>query len=126
MLTVCLVLLIVIGLLFIYYVFFAKKNNASKEKMTNGMKIVNYNTEWCGFSKRFQPIWDDFANDMKKKYPNIQVIDMKCDNNENKDKCMIPEVEGFPTVILHKDDKLIIYDDSRTKDSLMKFVEANK
>jgi hypothetical protein len=126
MLTVCLVLLIVIGLLFMYYVFFAKKNDTSKEKMTNGMKIVNYNTEWCGFSKRFQPIWDDFTKDMKKKYSNIEVIDMKCDKDENKDKCMIPEVEGFPTVILHKDGKSIVYEDSRNKESIMKFIEANK
>ena len=126
MLNICLVLIVVAGLLFIYYVFFAKKESPSKEKMSNNfIEIINYNTEWCGYSKRFQPIWDEFAREMAIKNPSVKVTDMKCDNPNNKEKCTIPEVEGYPTVVLHKGDTKIVFNDNRSKESLLKFVEQN-
>jgi thiol-disulfide isomerase/thioredoxin len=119
------VIAIVIGLLFIYFVFFAKKDSQVKEHMDSNMKIVNYNTEWCGYSKRFQPIWDQFTQEMKTKHKEIDVIDMKCDKDENKEKCSVPEVEGFPTVVLYKNGTPKPFNDSRSVESLLKFVEEN-
>ena len=121
---VCLVLLVVVGLLFIYYVFFAKKDT-SKEKMENKKRIINYNTEWCGYSKRFQPVWDEFTKQMKSKYPDIDVIDMKCDREENDSKCQVPEVEGYPTVVFYSD-KPYVFSGSRNPEELLKFVEEHK
>jgi hypothetical protein len=123
------VIAIIIGLLFIYFVFFTKKEESCKEHMNSenkNMKIINYNTEWCGYSKRFQPTWDTFTQEMKTKHSDVEVIDMKCDKDENKDKCTVPEVEGFPTVCLYKDGKPIIYNESRTVEKLLKFVTDNK
>ncbi len=127
MLNICLVLIVVAGLLFIYYVFFAKKDSHPKEKMEGqpAIEIVNYNTDWCGYSKRFEPIWLDFGNDMATKHPEIKVTNMKCDNPTNKEKCAIPEVEGFPTVVLHKGNTKIVFNDNRTKENLLKFIEEN-
>jgi len=125
MLNICLVLIVVAGLLFIYYVFFAKKDSNPREKMEGQPEIINYNTDWCGYSQRLEPIWNDFTKEMGSKYPNIKVTNLKCDNPNNKEKCMIPEIEGYPTVILHKGDKKIVFDDMRTKENLLKFIEEN-
>jgi hypothetical protein len=110
LLGICLVLFI--------FLFFTMK----KEHMSN-IKIINYNTEWCGYSKKFKPIWDEFTQIMKVKHPNIEVIDMKCDISKNKNNCKIPEVEGFPTVILFNGNNKKVFEDNRTVDDLLKFVE---
>lgn len=123
MINILLVSLIVVGLLFIYYVFFnSTSNKSTTERMTNKLKIINYNTSWCGYSKRFQPIWDEFTTKMKSEKPDVTVIDMKCDVEENEDKCSLPEVEGFPTVVLYDNDKPYIFSGERSVAKLMDFV----
>ena len=94
--------------------------NKKKEHLSN-KKIVNYNTEWCGYSKQFQPVWDQFTNEMKIKHPEIDVIDMKCDKDENKEQCKIPEVHGFPTVVLFDGDAKKVFQGDRTVESLLAF-----
>lgn len=120
MINILLVSLIVVGLLFIYYVFFS--TTIAKENMNNSLKIINYNTNWCGYSKRFQPIWDEFTAKMKTLRPDIDVIDMKCDVEENESKCKVPEVEGYPTVVLYDGDKSSVFNGDRSVDNLVTFV----
>ena len=95
--------------------------NKKREYMSN-KKIINYNTEWCGYSKQFQPIWDKFTSEMKTKHPEIEVVDMKCDKAENEVKCKIPEVHGFPTVVLFDGDNKKVFNDDRTVEKLLAFV----
>jgi hypothetical protein len=122
MLKKVLVVCIIIGLLFIFFVFFGKKGKNIKEHFAG--RIVNYNTEWCGYSKQFQPTWDKFTEAMKAKHPEVAVIDMKCDKEENEAKCKVPEVQGFPTVILYdENNKSKVYNGPRTLEKLMEFVE---
>jgi hypothetical protein len=120
MINILLVSLIVVGLLFIYYVFFS--STSTPERMTNKLKIINYNTEWCGYSKRFQPIWNEFTAKMKSLKPDVDVIDMKCDKEENESKCRVPEVEGFPTVVLYDNDKPYVFNGERSVNKLVDFV----
>lgn len=120
MVNIILIIVIVIALLFIYFMF----NKKSNENLSSGAKIVNYNTEWCGFSKRFQPVWEEFTNVMKDKHPEVDVVDMKCDKDGNEIKCRIPEVSGFPTVVLHVNDKKYVFEGKRETNDLVKFVES--
>jgi thiol-disulfide isomerase/thioredoxin len=122
MVQIVLVTIIIIGLLFIYYVFFS--STTTKEKMTNKLKVVNYNTSWCGYSIRFQPIWNDFVAKMKATNSNVELVDMKCDLEENESKCRVPEVEGYPTVVLYENDKSHVFDGNRTVDGLIDFVKS--
>ena len=123
MINILLVSLIVVGLLFVYYVFFSSTaTNSNQENMNNKLKIINYNTNWCGYSKRFQPIWNEFTNKMKSLKPDVDVIDMKCDNESNESKCRVPEVEGYPTVVLYDGDKPNVFNGERSVDNLINFV----
>jgi thiol-disulfide isomerase/thioredoxin len=91
------------------------------------IKIYNFNTTWCGWSKRFQPIWDKFTNDVKadNNLNNlVQVIDVKCDNDDNKQLCIDNNVEGYPTIKLLKDGQVIDFDAKPTKDTLVKFLNT--
>jgi thiol-disulfide isomerase/thioredoxin len=94
------------------------ENNNIKNNNTN-KKIVLYHAEWCGHCKNFLPVWKQFV----KQYPEINVEDIECSNEGNKSKCA--NIEGFPTVILFKDDQQIQYNGERTIDGLLNFVQNN-
>jgi protein disulfide-isomerase A6 len=91
-------------------------------KLDNSTIIYNFNTSNCGYSVRFQPTWDQFAN--KNIDPNIKIIDVKCDNNKNNELCNKYDIEGYPTVLKVKSSVVSIYNGPRTLDGLLDF--ANK
>ena len=63
--------------------------------------IYNFNTSWCGYSVNFQPTWDEFSKELNSTKPSSEVVavDMKCDDNANRDMCMKWDIRGFPTII---------------------------
>jgi len=81
--------------------------------------VYNFNTNWCGYSKKFQPIWDRFVDSIATN-SNIVALDMKCDNNQNADLVKKYSVEGFPTVIIDDGKSFIIYKGNRTVNDLRK------
>jgi hypothetical protein len=86
------------------------------------IRFYNFNTSWCGWSTKFQPEWDKFMNIVRSnpKLNNmVDVQDVKCDNDANKQLCAENDVQGFPTVIIKYNDKTINYDGPRTVDGLM-------
>ncbi len=85
------------------------------------IKIYNFNTEWCGYSKQFQPIWNTFYNSIKIN-DNIEAFDVKCDNNKNKDLCIKYNIEGFPTIIIDNNSNVTKYTGPRTLEGLKKAV----
>lgn len=84
--------------------------------------IVLYYADWCGWSQKFLPIWEEFSkqvnNTMKEK-----VVASKIDCATDNSKCN--NVGGFPTVLLHMaDGKTISYNGNRTLKDLMEFLTA--
>lgn len=96
----------------------------SENKMSNLIKVYNFNTSWCGYSVRFQPEWDKFQKEIKSRneLANIQAYDIKCDNASNKQMCINYEIPGFPTIIIEKDNKKIDYNGPRTSDAIIESI----
>ena len=94
-------------------------NNELSDKVT----IMNFNTEWCGYSKQFQPIWDNFTKKMSKK--KINVKDVKCDRANNQGLCEKYDIEGFPTVKLVNNGKVHEFRGRRTVEDLSEFVNQH-
>jgi thiol-disulfide isomerase/thioredoxin len=91
------------------------------------IKIFNFNTTWCGWSKKFQPEWDKFSQVVKtnSKYSNVDVHDIKCDDINNEEVRKLSEeyqVPGFPYVVIDTDDDRYPYKGPRTADSLLQCV----
>jgi len=104
---------------------FSAENSILKTKPI--IKIFNFNTEWCGWSKRFQPEWNSFMDYVKNPNNNlthIQAFDVKCDNENNKNICEKYRVPGYPYVIIEVNDTRISYEGERTKDALISYVSA--
>ena len=109
---------LVVGVI-IYMTYFQKESFANSDNI----KIYNFNTEWCGWSKRFQPEWDEFTKRVNSdRKLNIEVLDVKCDNKNNESMCEKFEVSGFPSVIAEVNGKRHHYKGSRTAGALMEYI----
>lgn len=78
------------------------KSNQENSKTPKVAKILNFNTSWCGWSKKFQPEWDKFSDYVNNtNLPlNIKAVDVKCDVDSNKGLCEKYEIPGFPSVVI--------------------------
>lgn len=118
------ILLLLVGLCVLCLVVtncFDSVANKTQENMSVGKaKIINFNTSWCGYSRQFEPVWAKFA--LKMKGRNIEVINMKCDQDENKGTCNKYSIRGYPTVkLILGDGKEIEFNGNRTVDALEAF-----
>ena len=89
------------------------------------LKFINYNTTWCYWAKKIQPVWDKLKK-LNENNENIEILDIKCDLKDNEKLCNENEIEGFPTLKLYTDDDQVIdYEVDSSLDDLVKFLEAN-
>jgi thiol-disulfide isomerase/thioredoxin len=114
----------IIGFIVIYMLLNEKdseKFTQDIEKFTDNKKtkVFNFNTLWCGWSKKFQPEWDKFSESVKTN-PNIEAIDVKCDNPENEQMCKDYDVPGFPYIVVEKNNVKTSYDGQRTSEAMLK------
>lgn len=95
-----------------------------EEQSKDIIDVFNLNTSWCGWSVKFQPEWDKFT-EMVKDRPNINAVDVKCDQKENEEVCQRMNVPGFPSVVIIKNGKeRIDYSGARQATEILKFVET--
>lgn len=95
-----------------------------EEQSKDTIDVFNLNTSWCGWSVKFQPEWDKFTEMVKDK-PNINAVDVKCDQKENEEVCQAMNVPGFPSVVIIKNGKdRIDYNGARQASEILKFVET--
>lgn len=97
--------------------------NENKKKLN----IYNFYAPWCPHSTNFLPIWNNFSeyiNNNKSKYNfDINVQSIICD--ENMDMCTKYEIQGLPTVIYEYNGNKTKYNNARTVESLIKFIDEN-
>jgi len=123
-------IIIVVLVVMIIVMLFYKYTKSSKlqsiqnfESQDLKPKIINFNTSWCYWSKKLEPVWEILTDDMKGK--DIEVLDVKCDLDVNKGICDEYEVKGFPTIKLIVGDTVLDYNGERSLDGLSKFINTN-
>lgn len=129
-----LIIIIIIIICYLIYIksFIKKENKNNKidsgEKFTdvvkNKIKIFNFNTSWCGWSRRFQPEWNKFVEQIKTdpKLSHVEALDIKCDDEKNNDICNKYQVPGYPYVVIEINGKQQQYNGERTASGLIKFI----
>ena len=86
--------------------------NNNKENFTSDrkIKVYNFNTTWCGWSKKFQPEWNKFSEKIKTldNKDEYEVKDIKCDDIENDSnlKALTKKykVQGYPHIVIENTD----------------------
>jgi thiol-disulfide isomerase/thioredoxin len=119
-------ILIVTLLIYYYYNNYLTEGLDNNKNQSVSVKVYNFNTEWCGYSVRFQPIWKQLE-DHYLVNKSVEILDIKCDDPVNEEKCINYKVEGFPTVILEKSNgNLVEYTGNRSVEDIIKFIESNR
>lgn len=101
-----------------------EESKIDQNEKDNMIKVYNFNTLWCGYSRQFQPNWDKFA-DMNDD-SDVEIVDVKCDNETNKELCGKYSIPGFPTVLFVKGDKIAEYSGDRSVEDLESALENFK
>lgn len=86
----------------------------------NQTQLSLYYTNWCGYSRQFFPEWEKIQNsDLK---DTIKLISYDCDKSN---QCTIDNVNGFPSLILHKNGQQIKFPDNleRNAENVISFVK---
>ena len=88
------------------------------------IKVYNFNTSWCGWSKKFQPEWDSFVDMVNKdqSMSHVKPFDVKCDVDTNKTMC--ESVRGFPTVVIEIGNERAEYQAERTAQHLFDYIKT--
>ena len=119
---------IIFVLIVVYFLFHTNNNQVLVKEEFNSndnlIKVYNFNTSWCGYSRAFQPVWDKFSKHLKQNnIKNIQAIDVKCDGKKNEEMCNEYQITGFPTIIIEKDNERHTYNDERTVEKLLENIK---
>jgi hypothetical protein len=123
---IVLFLFLALGLLFTFIYLFHNTSDQSGQSGQSVKKNIDssnptlklYYTNWCGWSKKFLPVWDQLS---KLKQINIPMEKIDCE--QNKDSCK--GIPGFPYVVLEKGTDRIEYKGNRTARDIINFVNNN-
>jgi thiol-disulfide isomerase/thioredoxin len=111
----------------------------SNDKNVIKSQLILYSANWCGICQKIKPNWENAKNLIQIKYPNIEVININCDN-PRQNKCFSyingkqQSLDGVPTILLrrnkidieYKKDTKNNFKGDRSVDELLRFVELNK
>jgi thioredoxin-like negative regulator of GroEL len=84
----------------------------------NSTKLMLFYTDWCGYSRQFLPVWEECKKTFAVKYPNLNIVDVECSNNDA--RCQ--GVQGFPTVKFYKDGHAEEFSGPRTVQGIEQFI----
>lgn len=123
---------IIVFILLIILLLFHYLNEKFDDNKLLNKKIILYHTDWCGYCKRFIPTWEELKLDAE--LGNIvNFIDVNMTNEEknitgdlNSDDLNIVnnvEIQGFPTIKLLHNGKIIDYNGKREKNDIIDFIK---
>ena len=99
--------------------FFLNNNKIKIEKI----KLIYFNSSWCYWSKKLSSIIKELKNDPIHK--NIDIIDIKCDLNFNKNICNKYNIYEYPTIKLISNNKIVEYLGDININELKLFIKNN-
>ena len=121
---IILVILVIIFLINIILNYNKLKNSLILFNNSNKTPIfVNFNTTWCYWSKKLLPTWKKLEIDMSNK--DINILDIKCDKENNEELCKRYQINGYPTIKLINGNNIIDYEGNRSLEDMRNFIESN-
>jgi thiol-disulfide isomerase/thioredoxin len=124
----------------IYYYFYYIAPSSKPTYNPNSENIINNNTsntaellffyaDWCPHCKAAKPIWNELKSEYEHNTVNgykIIFTDIDCTEETPEVEKLVDQysVEGYPTIKLIKDGKVIEYDAKPSKETLIKYLNT--
>ena len=102
-------------------------DSSSSSSSSSTAEVMFFYVDWCPHCKTAKPVWDSFSKDnqgIKTKNYNVIFTEINCTKEtEQSNKLMNKyNIEGFPTIIMLKDDEVIQFDAKPTPETLNQFL----
>jgi len=109
---------------------FVSNREFTQQEPINNAELYFIFAEWCPYSKKVMPIWDKLKEKYNRKKVNKYAVIFK-DLDGDKDETEIDDfskrfnkkIDGYPTIILIKQNEVIEFDAEPTKENLTAFIE---
>ena len=96
-----------------------------RDVKSDTVDLMYFYTTWCPYCKKARPEWDKFKSQWEEKGIDgykLKFTEIDCDTNEAlADKY---NVDGYPTIKMVKNSKVIDYDAKPTQDTLNQFLKS--
>tara|TARA_X000000368_G_scaffold387548_1_gene348361 strand:+ start:232 stop:696 length:465 start_codon:yes stop_codon:yes gene_type:complete len=109
---------------------FVSNREFTQQEIVNNTELYFMFAEWCPYSKKVMPIWDKLKEKYNRKKVNDYVVifkELDGDKNEKDvddfSKRFNKKIDGFPTIILIKQNEVIEFDAEPTEENLTAFIE---
>jgi thiol-disulfide isomerase/thioredoxin len=86
---------------------------------SNIKDVILFKAEWCGHCNNFKKHWIKLQETCNKNFNFITY-----DSNLNKEEILSWKIEGFPTIIIKKENEALIYAGPNEYNSVLKFITS--
>jgi protein disulfide-isomerase A5 len=100
---------------------FVKKRDGTIYPKNDNVLVLFY-APWCHWCNKMKPEWRLLADHMRATNSQVKVGAVNCDTYPEIATAL--SIDGFPTICLFTGNKKIEYNGERTKDALIKFLDA--
>jgi len=84
--------------------------------------VILFYAHWCGHCKVFQPEWSSWIPEFEKKYKDIKFETIESDEL-SQDRWKNIHIEGYPTIMVIKNNEQIIFNGNRNKESIESWIQ---
>ena len=105
-------------------------NSTSKNK-SKYATLYLFSTNWCPYSKKVKPVWNKLKSTLEKTNINDYILNfINIDGDKDKDELTKFEtdtkkkIEGYPTIILMKDNQIIEFEAKPDENTLTEFIHS--
>jgi len=109
---------------------FVSNREFTQQETIDNAELYFMFAEWCPYSKKVMPIWDSLKEKYNRKKVNDYAVvfkELDGDKNEKEiddfSKRFNKKIDGYPTIILIKQNEVIEFDADPTKENLTAFIE---
>jgi len=97
---------------------------SNDSKRTGESQLYFFHADWCPHCKRAKPEWDNIVKNYDNKdFGKYKLKTIEVDCSEGDDPLIQQySIDGYPTILMIKDDKRIDYDAKISYDNLNKFI----
>lgn len=96
---------------------FRKKTNKNSDDV-----LLFFYADWCSYSKESKKVWDSILKDVNFEKFGISYVSINSNTKDNFPIINEYNIKEYPSLVLKKNDKKIIFDTKLTKQKLLKFL----